>query len=207
MIDRRRQILDAALQVFLKKGYGATRIEDIRKHSGASTGSVYHAFKGKEAIAGALFLEAAEGWAEAADLRARRAAKGAQGAIRAAVEGLIDWGLARPDLFRFMDDMRFLEARLSGSGEIGESPVFTAQAYRGLVGRGEVRDIPWAIARALILGPGYDYLRRGAGAILAAEDDRRLLSEAAWEAVKPSGPPPASVRATVSKKLRQTPLE
>lgn len=184
MIDRRRQILDAALQVFLKKGYGATRIEDVRAYSGASTGSIYHAFKGKEAIAGALFLEAAEGWAEAADLRARRAAKGAQGAIRASVEGLIDWGLARPDLFRFMDDMRFLENRLAGAGEIDDSPILSAQAYRAHVARGEVRDIPWAVARALILGPAHDYLRRGAGAILASDEDRRLLSEAAWAAVR-----------------------
>jgi AcrR family transcriptional regulator len=184
MIDRRRQILDAALQVFLKKGYGATRIADIRQRSGASTGSVYHAFRGKEAIAGALFVEAAEGWSHAAVRRASRVAKGAQGPIRASVEGLIDWGLARPDLFRFMDDMRFLEARLGAADEIGTSPVLTAQTYRDQVRRDEVRDIPWAVARALILGPAYDYLRRGAGAILASEDDHRLLSEAAWDAVK-----------------------
>lgn len=207
MIDRRRQILDAALRVFLRKGYGATRIEDIRKQSGASTGSVYHAFKGKEAIAGALFIEASEGWAEAADLRARRASRGAEGAIRAAVEGLIDWGLARPDLFRFMDDMRFLEARLSEAGEIGESPVFNAKAYRAHVARGEVRDIPWAVAHALILGPAHDYLRRGAGAILAAEEDRRLLSEAAWEAVRAPGLLPSSTRAGASLRRRNSPRE
>ena len=183
MIDRRRQILDAALQVFLKKGYGATRIEDIRKHSGASTGSVYHAFKGKEAIAGALFVEAVEGWSHAA-ASALAFPTEPEGAIRAAVEGLIDWGLARPDQFRFMDDMRFLEARLVGVAGMTDGQAPAAQAYRDQVRRGEVRDIPWTLARALILGPTYDYLRRGAGAILANADDRRLLSEAAWNAVK-----------------------
>lgn len=183
MTDRRRQILDAALRVFLKKGYGATRIEDIRKGSRASTGSIYHAFDGKEAIAAALFVEANEGWAQATR-RALAAAQGAEGPIRALVEGLVDWGLSRPDLFRFMDDMRFLEPRLAGklAGEDGQTAA--ARTYRDQVSRGQVRDIPWSVARALILGPAYDYLRRGAGAILAADDDRRLLSEAAWNAVK-----------------------
>jgi AcrR family transcriptional regulator len=183
MIDRRRQILDAALHVFLKRGYGATRIEDIRRHSGASTGSIYHAFKGKEAIAGALFVEALEGWSHAA-ASALAFPVEPEGAIRASVEGLIDWGLARPDQFRFMDDMRFLEARLSAAARTAEGAVLTAQTYRAQVARGEVRDIPWAVARALILGPAYDYLRRGAGAILSSDDDRRLLSEAAWDAVR-----------------------
>lgn len=189
MTDRRRQILDAALRVFLKKGYGATRIEDIRKGSRASTGSIYHAFEGKEAIAAALFVEANQGWSQAT-ARALAQAKGPDGPIRASVEGLIDWGLARPDLFRFMDDMRFLEPRLVGASGLADGHVLAAQAYRDQLRRGEVRDIPWTVARALILGPAYDYLRRGAGAILANDDDRRLLSEAAWNAVKAVDAPP-----------------
>jgi AcrR family transcriptional regulator len=183
MKDRRRQILDAALRVFLKKGYGATRIEDIRKSSRASIGSIYHAFGGKEAIAAALFIEANDGWSHAT-ARALAKAKGPDGPIRASVEGLIDWGLARPDQFRFLDDMRFLEQRVSDASGIADGQTFAAQAYRDQLRRGGVRDIPWTIARALILGPAYDYLRRGAGAILANTDDRRLLSEAAWDAVK-----------------------
>lgn len=183
MKDRRRQILDAALRVFLKKGYGATRIEDICKGSRASVGSVYHAFGGKEAIAAALFVEANEGWAHAT-LRAQAKARGPDGRIRASVEGLIDWGLSRPDQFRFLDDMRFLEPRLAGALGAADGQMVAAQAYREQVGKGQVRDIPWTVARALILGPAYDYLRRGAGAILSSDDDRRLLSQAAWDAVK-----------------------
>ncbi|HTO27428.1 MAG TPA: TetR family transcriptional regulator, partial [Devosia sp.] len=45
-IDRRRQILDAALSAFLERGYAATSIADIRARSGASTGSIYHFFAG-----------------------------------------------------------------------------------------------------------------------------------------------------------------
>ena len=62
-MDRRRQILDAALASFLEKGYAATSIADIRARSGASTGSIYHFFSGKGALAEALLREAVAGWA------------------------------------------------------------------------------------------------------------------------------------------------
>lgn len=183
---RRRAILDAALKVFLEKGYGGAGIAEIRAESGASTGSIYHFFDGKAGIATALFFEAIAGWG-AATARAARA-EDAEGRIRASVEGLIDWGLARPDLFRFLDEMRFLEPlirrnpEISGALEAGQGEaraLFEAQAARG-----EVRDLPWPVAHALILGPAYDYLRAAAVGV-RAHDARRLLSEAAWAAVRP----------------------
>ncbi len=45
--ERRRSILEAALDCFLEKGYIATTINDIREASGATTGSIYHFFDGK----------------------------------------------------------------------------------------------------------------------------------------------------------------
>jgi AcrR family transcriptional regulator len=46
----RAAILDAALQLFSHRGYGATSIRDIAGAAQVSTGSVYHHFKDKEAI-------------------------------------------------------------------------------------------------------------------------------------------------------------
>ncbi|MEZ6048328.1 MAG: TetR/AcrR family transcriptional regulator [Planctomycetaceae bacterium] len=57
---RRREILDAALECFLKQGVEGTSIEQIRKLSGASHGSIYHLFESKNAIACTLFLEGVE---------------------------------------------------------------------------------------------------------------------------------------------------
>src|SRR5262245_26592217 len=56
-VFRRRQILDAALQCFLRQGIEATTMENIRDASGASHGSIYHHFGSKEAIALALYEE------------------------------------------------------------------------------------------------------------------------------------------------------
>ncbi|MAT15505.1 MAG: hypothetical protein CMJ46_09585 [Planctomyces sp.] len=57
---RRREILDAALACFLKNGVEGTSIEQIRKLSGASHGSIYHLFESKNEIACTLFLEGVE---------------------------------------------------------------------------------------------------------------------------------------------------
>jgi AcrR family transcriptional regulator len=46
----RAQILDAALQLFSHRGYGATSVRDIADRAGVSTGAVYHQFRDKETI-------------------------------------------------------------------------------------------------------------------------------------------------------------
>jgi AcrR family transcriptional regulator len=46
----RRQVLDAALDLFSHQGYRATTVRDIANKAGASTGNVYHHFPDKEAI-------------------------------------------------------------------------------------------------------------------------------------------------------------
>jgi AcrR family transcriptional regulator len=60
--ERRESILDAALACFLTNGYIATTINDIRETSGATTGSIYHFFDGKGALAMALLEDAVAGW-------------------------------------------------------------------------------------------------------------------------------------------------
>ncbi len=50
----RTAILDAALELFSHRGYGATSMRDIASKAGVSTGSVYHHFHDKEAIFKAL---------------------------------------------------------------------------------------------------------------------------------------------------------
>ena len=45
--ERKPQILQAAAQVFLQKGFGATRMEDIAKQAGLSVGNLYRYFPGK----------------------------------------------------------------------------------------------------------------------------------------------------------------
>ena len=54
----KNQILDAALKVFVKKGYAETRMEDIVLNSGLSKGAIYHHYSSKRE----LFLSLIDYW-------------------------------------------------------------------------------------------------------------------------------------------------
>ena len=43
-VDRRRQILDAAIRVFARQGFHACRVSDIAREAGVAYGLVYHYF-------------------------------------------------------------------------------------------------------------------------------------------------------------------
>jgi AcrR family transcriptional regulator len=53
----RRQVLDAGLKLFSRKGYRATTVRDIADAASVSTGNVYHHFPDKEAIFQTLLEE------------------------------------------------------------------------------------------------------------------------------------------------------
>ncbi|MFD3257039.1 TetR/AcrR family transcriptional regulator [Paenibacillus lentus] len=46
----KRHIMDSARELFIRKGYGATSMEDIRTLSGVSKGSIYYHYKSKEQL-------------------------------------------------------------------------------------------------------------------------------------------------------------
>jgi TetR/AcrR family transcriptional repressor of nem operon len=53
--DTRDRLLESAYQLFVLKGFGATRVDEICQAAKASKGSFYHCFKSKEAIGLAVF--------------------------------------------------------------------------------------------------------------------------------------------------------
>jgi TetR/AcrR family fatty acid metabolism transcriptional regulator len=56
-VDRRRQILDAAVRVFAERGFTQCRVSDIAEEAGVAYGLVYHYFGAKDAVLDTLFLE------------------------------------------------------------------------------------------------------------------------------------------------------
>jgi AcrR family transcriptional regulator len=55
--ERRRQILQAAVRAFARKGYHACRVSDIASEAGVAYGLVYHYYASKEALLEAIFKE------------------------------------------------------------------------------------------------------------------------------------------------------
>src|SRR4030088_3565590 len=60
--ERPAAILAAALACFSEHGFAATTVEQIRERSGASIGSIYHHFGGKEQLAAELYVEGLRGY-------------------------------------------------------------------------------------------------------------------------------------------------
>jgi TetR/AcrR family fatty acid metabolism transcriptional regulator len=55
--DKRRHLLDAAVRVFARKGYHASRVGDIAEEAGVAHGLLYHYFKSKDEVLEAVFHE------------------------------------------------------------------------------------------------------------------------------------------------------
>jgi TetR/AcrR family transcriptional regulator, fatty acid metabolism regulator protein len=55
--DKRQRILDAAVRVFARKGYFASRVSDVAKAAGIADGTVYLYFKSKDDVLVSLFDE------------------------------------------------------------------------------------------------------------------------------------------------------
>jgi AcrR family transcriptional regulator len=74
--DKRRAILDAAIKVFARKGFHASRVSEIADEAGVAYGLVYHYFKSKEALLSELFSER---WALLLEATARADESGSSG--------------------------------------------------------------------------------------------------------------------------------
>ena len=184
--ERRESILEAALGCFLEKGYIATTINDIREASGATTGSIYHFFDGKGALAMALLEDAMAGWSG----ESQSSSDTAEAVVKASAGGLVIWGLKNPELFRFTDEIRALSATAPEFAAIAdtlaEGQGSLSSSYSKFVKARKVKDVPWPIAHSLILGPAYNFLRLAATgrARVAAKRAAELVADAAWAAVK-----------------------
>src|ERR1044072_5609834 len=75
--SRKDEILEAALGSFAATG--GTAIEEVRKRSGASVGSIYHHFGGKDGIAAALYVQILRGYQEGVARALRRGGGGPGG--------------------------------------------------------------------------------------------------------------------------------
>ena len=188
--SRRQAILDAALACFASKGFTETTMEDIRKLSGASTGSIYHHFSNKEMLAQALYLESRS------SLYAAIAVALAQGPQREGVEALIyaylDWFERHSDLGQYM--MQAAESEyLSAYIKVLRQKTRTALPAENLSSRllqwlapaienGSIVRLPDALYMPLIIGPSREFVRiwvrtREAQAM---QEARAPLARAAW---------------------------
>jgi AcrR family transcriptional regulator len=93
-ITTRRHLVRAARQLFAKKGYGSTSIEDILGRSKVSRGALYHHYESKTDIFEVVFEQVASEVAESVRT-ATGAERHSERRLAAAVDGFLDACLDR----------------------------------------------------------------------------------------------------------------
>lgn len=188
--SRKRQILDAALHCFNQHGLVGMTLEHIRDHSGASTGSIYHLFAGKQEIAAALYLDLLTDFQQS-HLHELTRHRSAHRGITAAVRHYLDWIAANPPGARylldtgqaaFLDTIRAPIAR-HNQNFFGTLADWVAQH----VADGHLASLPPKVMLALTVGPAKEFARHwlAGGTPQEMKRARAFLPRAAWLAVAP----------------------
>src|SRR5215472_10706088 len=185
---RRRDILNAALALFLARGVSQTTVDDIRARSGASVGSLYHHFAGgKDDIAAALYLETIAEYQAGflAELRKhRQAARG----ITATVLYHLRWVESHRDAACFLFNYGDLELRSRTDDALARliaRLVAEVHNWASDVGAAQLTDLPLDVATALWIGPAQQFARRWLAGANTTSIHRagRLLADAASAAL------------------------
>jgi len=185
---RRRDILGAALALFVERGVGVTTIDDIRERSGASIGSIYHHFRGgKDGIAAKLYLETISEY-QAGFLAALRRHDQAATGVRATVRYHLDWVESHRDAARFLFNYGQVELPSRTNDDLAElnRHLFAeVRTWADRVGAAELMDLPIDLATAIWLGPAQQFARGwlSGGGTSTIHQAGAVLPDAAWAAL------------------------
>ncbi len=189
-VQRRREILDAALECFLSNGAEATTIEQIRTASRASHGSIYHLFRSKDEIAMTLFVDGMQAYHQKV-LAAIEKETTALGKVRAIIATHMHYIVDEPRRALYLTRLGMAD----DSGEISEqyrilSKDFAQAVWEQIepfVVRGEIARFPKELYYSIIVGPAVhlsrNWLRGRVECDLIAASDR--LADAASKSLQP----------------------
>src|SRR2546423_4194701 len=186
---RPREILGAALDAFTRHGYHGATIEEIRAASGASIGSIYHHFGGKQELAAALYLDGLRDYQQAF-LEVLEQGGDAEATVKAIVENHLRWVAEHPKMASYLMSSREVEVVRATEPELRAMNRAVIDATREWVERGVIagalRALPTALYYAVLIGPAQEFARqwlrrRDRKALTDAQD---ALGEAAWRAVR-----------------------
>lgn len=156
--DRPDEVLDAAVHLFMERGFAATRVDDIATAAGISKGAVYQYFPTKQAIFEALVRRAVgplvdEAVTASAD-RPGDPAKVIEGLARAVATRLKDPTRAAIPLLVIAEAATFPELAEFYRKEVVERAVAAfSRLYEEGVARGQLRAVPSAVAMRCVMGP------------------------------------------------------
>ncbi len=194
--SRREAILQAALKSFSTKGFNETTMDDIKRLSGASTGSIYHHFENKEMLAQALFLEGRT------DLNTTLLSaitnKLPREDIYSLIYAYLDWFEQHPDLGQFVMQagsteylgsyVKVLRQKIQLTLPNENFPQQFFDWLAPFIEDGTIAHYPQNLYVPLVIGPCREFVRRWLRTRLTTEiqEASEPLAEAAWKVLSPT---------------------
>jgi AcrR family transcriptional regulator len=179
--DKRRALLDAALVLFLAHGVVETTLDDLLQRSGASVGSLYHHFGGKEELADALYVECLSAYHDDGRRALAEATTPEQG-VRAIVEHLLLWTSSHPSESQFLISYRDHEVRPAGEELRSLNRRFYGELEAWLSERATIDRKQLAIVIAQWIGAAHNFNRHWltGNTRVSPREAAPFLSDAAW---------------------------
>jgi AcrR family transcriptional regulator len=186
----REKVLEAAMRVFLRHGFGAASMDLVRQEAGVSNGSLYHHFPTKAWLADALYADTLRGF-HAALMEPIRGRASAQSGVRGMIRTYVEWVVKHPDRARLLHELRRSGELTGGPGQWEETNAEGFAVLRRWVERkteaGEMRAMPFPVWTALVFSPALSltphWVKQPQPAV--APRVRAALEHGAWMAVAP----------------------
>jgi AcrR family transcriptional regulator len=150
MTDKREKILNAALKLFIEKGFQNTSTANISKEAGVATGTLFIYFPGKDALINELYKYCKGQMGDA--LQSSFQVEGTtEEMLRFLWHGAINWALNNLDAFRFIHMFKSspLISNLTRE-EVSSSADFAMKFFQDAVKKGEIAKIDIELLLAII---------------------------------------------------------
>lgn len=187
--ELKRILLQDALECFVEFGIEATSIEMIRERADSSVGAIYHHFKNKEGIVGALFSAALQDQMQQRTV-ALQQARGVQQGVTVIIGRYIDWVVQNPDFARFL----FMARRGLGTEQNAAVAVQNQQRNQAVFvwlqqqadeEIAQLAKIPRELLLSLMLGATESYCRAWLSHKVSTSPTlyKQALIDAAWQSI------------------------
>ena len=189
-INRKQEILDAALHCFNQYGYAASTIEMIREISGASVGSVYHHFGNKESIGAELYQLAMNDYHAILQNLLEQAQSPEEG-VKAVTCSYVDWVANNPEMARFVLYSRGQLVKSGAADALQQQTqahlLLIRDWFKPHISSGQIKRLPSECYASLVLGAAHDYARLWLSGRTRTDikEFRDIFADAAWLALRP----------------------
>jgi TetR/AcrR family transcriptional regulator, repressor of fatR-cypB operon len=183
--DKRQAILDAALGLFVERGYHGTAVPEVAARAGVGAGTIYRYFASKEALVNELYQEHKQALATRL-LDGFPAGAPAREQFHALWTRMAAFAREFPKAWAFVQlhhhadyldaDSRAVEARID---KTAEALLETTQK------RGEIKRLPSALLFGLVLGSFTGVVRAAwEGRIPLTDETIQAAEQCCWEAIR-----------------------